>query len=305
MLARAWLRVLAPRGAARAAGCRQGSPVSAEPGRGLCFPYPAVPPRCPFLPGDGDVTGRAGLIVTRPPPSLFPLSLVPSRQLERWEPEEEEEEEEKVQGRGAQGVAGTRLGSPWGWGLSAAGHRRGPPRPVEDAAGRSEEEPRPERRSQVSGSGSGRTLPPWTPRVPCLPPPAGALPVPSPRPHARLPPPGAISPRETTAGPQLDPAPPPQETGFRQPWAHRCKSLPPPPPLLLPAPPLAAVEGSVGLSPVTRGRRRDAAAPSGRRGRGRAAAPHWPARPPPPPRGRLRAAESSRGDVMGWGNSAP
>ncbi|XP_054703543.1 LIM domain kinase 1 isoform X1 [Grus americana] len=150
MLARAWLRVLRQRGSAgsgvQAAGCRQGSVCDAKPGRGLCCLHDAVPLRCPFLPSDGGVRGAD---VTRPPPSLFPLSLVPSRQLERWEPPRRR----KVPCRGTQGVAGTWRGSPWGWGCRARqGTRAVPPRPVEDAGGGAEEEPRPERWSQAGTS---------------------------------------------------------------------------------------------------------------------------------------------------------
>lgn len=89
----AWLWLLPP------VGCS---------GRGQACQRALLPvPRCPLLPGD-----RARVTdVTRPPPSQFPLSLEPSRQLQLLEPREEEGERARVgRHRGARDLRGFPAG---------------------------------------------------------------------------------------------------------------------------------------------------------------------------------------------------
>lgn len=129
--------------------------------------------------------------VTRSPPSLFPLSLEPSRQLQPLELREAGGERARVRGRrGARDLTGFPVGP---------GLPRGRPCAVdEDAGGSAEEEPHPERWSQVSGNGievgvgqDGLCLGGLSLRPPC-----SASPL------------WAVSQSEATAGPQLDPVPP-------------------------------------------------------------------------------------------------
>lgn len=151
-------------------------------------------PRCPLLPGD-----RVRVVdVTRPPPSVSSftraLPAAPAAGAPR-------RRRRKGPGRGAQGCPGPD-GVPCGAG-GAQGVPGVCPCPVEeDAGGGAEEEPRPERRSQVSGSGievgAGQDglCTSGTPGGLSLCPPCSA------------PPPWAVSPSEATPGPQLDPVPP-------------------------------------------------------------------------------------------------